>query len=237
MSLELSKAVLARRVFNKPVNDHLRRSTVLAILGGYVSPDRVSVDVGGATGHITCFLADHSKEVVAFEAVPPVWEQLRLMESEYKNVKTHNKAVSDFDGVSKFFVDDKRLSNSGFQDLVGGQEIQVDVVKLDTFFGARQDKIGFIKIDVEGTELDVLHGAERIIDVDKPSLMVEIYEPYTKCELADIFKYLMGKRYGCWYYNPAYGPVEVPDVEAGVEAVKTKHKIHDGDFIFVHRGE
>ena len=37
-------------------------------------------------------------------------------------------------------------------------------------------QIGFIKIDVEGHEELVLHGAEGILERDRPNLMIEIEE-------------------------------------------------------------
>ena len=37
------------------------------------------------------------------------------------------------------------------------------------------NNICFIKIDTEGTELDVLNGAQKIIDKHEPHLMIEIY--------------------------------------------------------------
>ena len=56
--------------------------------------------------------AEHSKNVICFEAVPPVYEQLEKIKQKHNNVITHNLAVADFEGVSGFYVDDKRLSNS-----------------------------------------------------------------------------------------------------------------------------
>ena len=68
---------------------------------------------------------------------------------------THNLTVSDFVGKSTFYVDDKRLSNSSFQNLVEGQKIEVETVTIDSL---KLVDIGFIKVDVEGVELDVLNG-------------------------------------------------------------------------------
>jgi FkbM family methyltransferase len=230
--LHLSDEVLQRRVFRADVNQHLRRSTILRALGPFMDPNKVAVDVGGATGHITCFLAEHMDRVVAFEAVPPVFDQLKKMESVYDNVMAINMAVSDFVGHSKFFVDDKRLSNSCFNDLVGGQEIEVTVTKLDAIFPAPSN-IGFIKIDVEGTELDVLKGAEDILVRDKPNLMVEIYEPYTVPPIIGLFEYLMEDNgYACYFFDPDKGLCEVENPAAGVWAVNNLHNKHDGDFLF-----
>ncbi len=241
--LNLSPEVLARRVFRADVNLHLRATTLLRVLAPFVPKDKTAIDVGAATGHITCWLAEHAERVFAFEAVPPVYEQLKLMDAQFANVRAIHAAVGNKNGPVEIFVDDKRLSNSGFQDLVGGPKITVDGVMLDSLFRTPTMRsmstpvpIGFIKIDVEGTELDVMKGAAEIIRRDRPNLMVEIYKPFTAVDPRMIFEYLMGASgYRCYYYDPAIpeGLVRVPTMEDGVSAVETKHKVHDGDFLFV----
>ena len=52
-------------------------------------------------------------------------------------------------------------------------EVIVPKKRLDDF---DLPQIGFIKIDVEGHEESVLHGAEGIIERDRPNLMIEIEE-------------------------------------------------------------
>ena len=66
--------------------------------------------------------------------------------------------MSDFVGKSIIYVDDKRLSNSSFQNLVEGQKIEVETVTIDSL---KLVDIGFIKVDVEGVELDVLNNASK----------------------------------------------------------------------------
>jgi len=234
--MKLSDAVLKRRVFNQGVNDALQRDTVMGALGPYLDENRITIDVGAATGHFTHYFAPRSRRVNAFEAVPQVYMQLLKKEDEFPNVVTHNKAVGDMFGKSSFFVDDKRLSNSGFLDLVDGPQIMVDSITLDRFFFRDECQVGFIKIDVEGTEKRVLEGARKIIQRDRPNLLVEIYEPYCECPIQDIFAWLMAKDYSCYYYHRP-NLVRVPTIEAGVDAVMTKVKIHDGDFLFVSEAD
>lgn len=233
--IQLSEAVLGLRVYNEQVNRRLQATTILRVLDKYVSRDKISIDVGAATGHITHWLAPRSDTVWAFEAVYPVFRQLELMEMRHPNIAAWLRAVGNFDGTATIYVDDKRLSNSGFIDLVGGPTVEVQACKLDSMIKwARGTPVGFIKIDVEGTELDVIEGAWEIITRDHPAMMVEIYEPYSACPIGDIFGKLFGIGYTAYYYdhsNPV-GLVPVDDVHRGVHAVREFHHIHDGDFLF-----
>ena len=49
------------------------------------------------------------------------------------------------------------------------------VVSIDDFVSERKLSVGLIKIDVEGTELDVLKGAKKTIKEFKPILLIGIY--------------------------------------------------------------
>lgn len=228
--LNLSDAVLRRRVFNSEVNKALQARTLLSKLDPFVDQNKTSIDVGAATGHITHYLAPRSKRVWSLEAVDPVFRQLQKKEKEFSNVQAFHAAVSDYCGMGTIYVDDKRLSNSGFQNLVGGPETTVPVVSLDSL---NLMDVGFIKIDVEGTEFDVLRGAEKTL-AQRPNLMVEIYEPFAKHPLGVIFEFFFSRNYDCYFYSHP-DLVQVKDVKDGVNAVKTRHAEHDGDFLFAAR--
>ncbi len=50
---------------------------------------------------------------------------------------------------------------------------KIPVVALDDI--VKDDKIGFIKMDIEGSEFDALHGASKTILRDKPLLAINVY--------------------------------------------------------------
>jgi FkbM family methyltransferase len=51
----------------------------------------------------------------------------------------------------------------------------IEIVALDEYFSDKNDKITFIKADVEGYEMDMLHGATNIIKKYKPNIALSIY--------------------------------------------------------------
>jgi FkbM family methyltransferase len=169
------------------------------------------------------------KEVYRLKQYLPVYKQLELTSQRVRNINCYNLAVSDFEGKSEFYVDDKRLSNSSFQNLVNGQKIEVDTIKLDNNF--KLDNIGFMKIDVEGVELDVLNGASNLIKEYKPTCMVEIYEKFNKYPVETTFDYFFSRGYKCFYNHRAQGLKQVNNIQEGKEAQKIP-EITDGDFLF-----
>jgi len=228
MNLNLTENVLKKRVFKQHILDLHIKEFMLGQTKMYLSKDKNVIDVGAATGMYSSFFAQHSKEVYAFEAVPPVYKQLELVGQRIKNINCYNLAVSDFDGKSEFYVDDKRLSNSSFQNLVNGQKIEVETIKLDNF---KLNNIGFMKIDVEGVELDVLNGAVDIIKEYKPTCMVEVYDKFNKYPVETTFDFFFSRNYKCYYNERAKGLKQVNNMNEALEAQKIP-QITDGDFLF-----
>ena len=228
MTLNLSENVLQKRVFKQQILDLHIKEFMLGQTNMYLYKEKNAIDVGAATGMYSSYFAQKSKEVYSFEAVLPVYKQLELTAKRIKNINCFNLAVSDFDGKSEFYVDDKRLSNSSFQNLVNGQKIEVDTIKLDNF---KLDNIGFMKIDVEGVELDVLNCAIEIIKEYKPTCMVEVYDKFNKYPVETTFDFFFSRNYKCFYNERAKGLKQVKDLNEALEAQKIP-QITDGDFLF-----
>ena len=229
MTLQLDQKVLSKRVFNQQILELHIREFMLGQTHRYMDKQHSVIDVGGATGMYASYFAQHAKTVYSFEAVLPVYQQLEKIKEKYPNVLTFNKAVTKSNGTKTFYVDDKRLSNSSFQDLVGGQKITVPTVALDNLGFT---DVNFIKIDVEGCELDVLYGAKKLIDDYKPTCMVEVYEKFNKYPIITTFEFFFDRGYHCFYNRRARGLMKVATIEDAIKAVQEKHKEHDGDFLF-----
>lgn len=89
------------------------------------------------------------------------------------------KGVSDEDGVLKF---SESGSASGVCD---DGALQIEVVSIDNFV---QEKVTFIKMDLEGWELPALRGAQKHIIEYSPKLAVAVY--HSACDFWKIFEYV-----------------------------------------------
>lgn len=228
MTLKLNDAVLRKRVFKQNILDLHLKDFMIGQTTPYLNQFKNTLDIGAATGMYASHFAKHSKSVICFEAVKPVYDQLVKIKEGFGNVITHNLAVSDFDGRSEFYVDDKRLSNSSFQNLVGGQKISVLTTKIDTM---KFVDVGFMKIDVEGVELDVLNGAVDTIKEYKPTCMVEVYDKFNKYPVETTFDFFFSRDYRCFYNHKGQGLKPVRNMNEALEATKIP-QITDGDFLF-----
>lgn len=237
---EVTERALKIRTFKTDVYERLASTTILSKLEPLLKNTQVAIDVGGNVGHIAYFLSKHAKQVYTFEAVGVVFEQLEKLPALAPNVIPEKCAISDFVGEAEFFVDHNRLSNSGLHN-VGAvdvpfkpkTEFKTTKTKVKSIDSMGHRSVGFVKIDVEGSELDVLKGAENTIQESHPDFLVEIFEPFCKYPAEEIFEFLFARGYQCFYYDKETSELApVADTAAGVDAVKHKHELHDGDFLF-----
>jgi FkbM family methyltransferase len=236
--MNCSPELIERRRWKKVLWNNLLEDSILRVLREYMYGCRTSIDVGGNTGYQAYYQSLNAQRVLTFEPVPDIFEVLKENLSNARGVEFHNAAVSDHDGKMKLFLDVNRGSMTSQIPLVEKtQEFEIDCVSLDSL---DVDDVDFIKIDVEGYEIDVLRGAVDIIDGNLPTVMVEIYQPWcdkTGNTAADIFSFFeqFDDEYRCYYYNKETRVMDrVWSVDDGVEAVKNLHHLHDGDFLFVH---
>ena len=89
-----------------------------------------------------------------------------------KRVKIMQTALSDK-------LEDLCISSQGFKSSTNDSKCE-DKIKTQRLDDLHLFNVDWIKIDVEGSELDVLRGASRTIQIDKPKLVVECHLGYDK---------------------------------------------------------
>ncbi len=141
---------------------------------------KTSVDIGGARGDYTAHILYKSRDCLAFEPRPTEAAELKEMFGRLSlPVRVEAVALSDRQGEARLRIleqdggrstieSDNTLEDS---DGSGRYEITVPTRQLDDY---ALEAVGFIKIDVEGHELAVLHGALETIRRCLPTLLIEI---------------------------------------------------------------
>lgn len=229
--------VILRRSWNEILYDKISNETINSILDDFIIPNSLTIDVGGNSGYQTFWHSQYN-EVRTYEPIPIL---LKIMKKNLEKKNLHNKVTLINKAVSNkiknidLFVDVNRLSMTSQIPLVENvNKITVEATSLDKDI---KQKVGFIKIDVEGFELEVLEGSQELIKKYNPHFMVEIYEPWCKktgTKIESYFKFFKENHYNGYYYsNIKRKLMKLSSISDSVNTVLTKHHEHDGDFLFM----
>lgn len=139
----------------------------------------VFVDLGAYRGDTIEEYLSYTKgaynEIIALEPDRKTFKKLKEKFGQSDNIDLHNKAVSNKSGIIKFNCEGSR--NSSISEI----GVEIECVTIDELcFGKN---IEYIKMDVEGSEMDALSGAENTIKRCKPKLNTALYH-----RLNDLFE-------------------------------------------------
>jgi FkbM family methyltransferase len=172
-------------------------------IGRHVRPDDIVCDIGANKGGFVYWLSRWvgNGRVIAFEPQPDLARGLASVcrAVGLRNVQVEAKAVYSHSGEQDLFLPTGHgpgasLHQAGLttQDF---ETLSVPLVTLDDYF-EESAHITLLKIDVEGAELGVLKGAERILRQHAPLLVFECENRHlAPGTVQDVFSYLGGLGY------------------------------------------
>lgn len=189
----LPEKYLLKRRLKRAIKKNYEKE--LSVIERFADKSKDAIDIGVYRGVYSYKLAQNYNFVHSFEANPLLYPYLdRNLNKIIKNIKIYNLALSNLNGETSLRLPLRSHSifNDNIEELyqLGAasihsknqfdkfKEIVVKMKKLDDI--KIKNKIGFIKIDVEGHESEVIEGAINTIIANKPVLLVEIEQRHTK---------------------------------------------------------
>lgn len=165
----------------------------------------VCIEVGSNIGALTVPMAGLCKKVYAIE---PQRDNFGLLEINIdqndleSKVELINAAVGETIGTPVQIPSLLELQHRNFGAVeIGSGTNFATMYTIDSLFN-EGDKIKFIKIDAEGSELSILKGAEKLIARDRPFLYVENDRKEKSAELTG---WLIDHNYRCyWHRSPLF---------------------------------
>jgi FkbM family methyltransferase len=141
-------------------------------------------------------LSKISNKVYSFEPINYLFKSQKYL-FKNSNVTNFNCALGSKKQRRKFYIPINNDPESSIIAKKNSTIINVDVNKGDDLL---KKKIDFIKIDVEGFELDVLIGLKKIIKKSRPLLLIEIEKRHNRNYLK-VFKLLKNTGYKIYYLD------------------------------------
>lgn len=129
----------------------------------------IFVDGGGYTGDTSMNFIQkfkNYKKIYLFEPMIENMKQAKNNLSSYQNIEYFECGLSNFEGVVSFNDDDASSA------IIEEGNTKINVNYLDNII---DDRVDFIKFDIEGAEQDAIDGAKKLIKNHNPVMAICIY--------------------------------------------------------------
>lgn len=181
-SMFIPEARVAKDYFN---TGFYERKYIDWTIENFVTSEKNIIDIGAHIGWYTVDIAKKAKHVYAFECSPKSFNYLcaniALNNLDY-NVTKFNCALSNEAGISPYYIRDPNdgggngISKFEYDNINNTPYINVPKNTLDSY---NLTNIGFIKIDVEGHEKEVLEGSiETLKNNNYPKILFESWDEH-----------------------------------------------------------
>ncbi len=178
----------------------------------FIQPDDTVADVGankGAYLYWLCKAVGTQGKVFGFEPQPSLFNYLQQTAScmKWNNVVLKNCALSDSAGIRKLFVPAENSPGATLEAVAAQAEglgFSCDC-QADTLDNQLQNAtaVSFLKVDVEGHELQVFRGAKKTIAQHTPAILFECEARHLRHHtMQDVFAFLQGLDYRGAFFSP-----------------------------------
>jgi FkbM family methyltransferase len=158
-----------------------------AILSKYIKEGDIVIEAGSNLGSETLLISKliGKGHIYGFEPNPYTFERLKINVSinELRNVAVYDYAMGEKNGEISFNIYPKGFCNPGmsskYMETAASKKITVVQKTLDTFIKENNiSKVNFIKMDIQGAEMDMIMGSDDTISRFKPVIFTEAYKLY-----------------------------------------------------------
>jgi FkbM family methyltransferase len=164
----------------------------------FLPPGGVFLDIGGNTGIFTVKAAQFFRSrgggtVVTYEPLPQMLAELdhNLAANGFDNVRLRSFCLGAQPGTAEFWLNFNRPASSSLvsQDPKAAHRSML-VLRLDDVYPLEQlGRLDYVKIDVEGAEVQVLAGANETLRKFRPIIQIEICQHDAPLNLPDYSAY------------------------------------------------
>lgn len=138
------------------------------------------IDAGAYTGDTALPLSKlTNKNIYAFEPFKESFDLLtkNINDNNIENIIPINKSLGNIVGERTLYLSGNNVQGITSDSKIRSydNEIKVQETTIDTFVDENKLDVGYITIDVEGAEMDLLNGAKNTIKTQRPILIISLY--------------------------------------------------------------
>ncbi|UOM37196.1 FkbM family methyltransferase [Acuticoccus sp. I52.16.1] len=220
----------------------------LHLLALFADAHRSFVDVGANEGVYAWHARGSFRHLYVVEANPSLAATLRHLFSRAE-ATVIEKAASDHAQPATFTIPVKAGEDVHSR---GSLEAQTDpdyanrsiTVRAERLDAMDLERVGLIKIDVEGHEMAAVEGASGILERDRPVLIVECEERHHAGGVATLLAHMSARDYDPYYLHRGQvrpgasydvAALQNPDAQKAPGAHRSPDYVNN--FVFVHRAD
>jgi FkbM family methyltransferase len=197
-------------------------------LMGYLRDSMVYFDVGANNGYYYSLKVAKqfpNCKVYAFEPDPKILHHLeKNIKYNQCNIRVIPQGLTDHVGTAKLTAD----RGAGNYIVVNSEDssstIEIKCNTLDHFVSeSRINQIDFIKVDIEGGEYNFIKGAQKSIELFKPSIILELNDKLLKrfhASRSHVLSFLKNAGYTCFEIIGSYDVLAIPIDKRSVACVE-----------------
>jgi FkbM family methyltransferase len=218
---------------------------ILQVLEHFVAPGDKVIDVGAHLGYFSIHLGrlvTRSGRVYSVEPDPRAMECLArsVAANHMEWIETFPVALSASKRSINFYLSPQLGWSTAVRNthLVNLRTINVETVPLDWLVecGKVSPELRLVKLDVEGFEVQVLRGMQRVLQESRPILVVEVNDRMLTAQgdsptgLLDLVRsfdysvYAIEKRSGWWWHRRT---------KIGLRSISADQNCHDCDIVCI----
>lgn len=180
-------------------NDFYEQNLLDNWVAKYAKEAKVIYDIGANIGNHTVYFAKklNAEKIYSFEPMSINYKMLEknIADNNIKNVKAYNIALGAENSSAKMLIEQE--NNNGTAKINNNNDSNGETVKVVTMDSLNLPLPDFIKIDVEGFELDVLKGMINVLKKSTAPIWIEIDEETCK----EVYSLLLECGYGILSFN------------------------------------
>jgi FkbM family methyltransferase len=153
--------------------EHLKDLNHLLINLDFDVSNSTAIDIGSNIGNHAIEFAKYFKKVICYEPNPRAYDLLATNTKHLKNVEVFNWGIGSKEEFLQLQENINNIGGSSAKYQIDAKNIvNIEIKPLDNFLESFK-KVMLLKIDVEGMEIEVLKGAEKIITEFYPLICFE----------------------------------------------------------------
>jgi FkbM family methyltransferase len=180
----------------------------IKLLRKFVRKNDIVLDIGANIGFYAGMLArmvGNGGQVHCFEPDKTNFAHLKKGSAGFKNIVLNNKAVGPKTEMIKIYTSkDLNVDHRTYKPEEFDAEMEIESVAIDDYL-QNAPKVDFIKMDIQGFEMQALRGMERTLDLNKEVKIISEFWPYglrtAGSSVTDYYGKLTSKGFKCYLLN------------------------------------